>query len=354
MYATSLIIAHVLATTVGFALADHRSITGETADVVLHYPDVLAATVAMALFVAVGVSSATAVRRRLSYHTWYFLHLYVYIALVLSFAHELATGNDFVSSRWHRVVWVGVHLITIGLLVTYRVLTPAVRALRHRLRVDRVVQEADGVVSVYVTGRHLDRLEAQSGQFFLWRFLTRQGWWQAHPFSLSAPPSRSGFRITIKRLGDHTNWLQTVEPGTAVIAEGPFGAITPQRRTTRNVLFLAGGIGVTPLRALFQSLPADRGRMTFLYRAGSEADLVFRGELEELARMRGAKLFYAVGPRAHGTDDPLHPTRLRSFIGKEACDVFVCGPAGFVDHAVSNLRKAGVPRRLVHAERFAL
>ena len=60
---------------------------------------------------------------------------------------------------------------------------------------------------------------------------------------------------------------------------------------------------------------------------------------------------YAV---SDGDDDPLHPKRLRKFLGSEPCDVFVCGPAGFVDHAVRNLRAAGVPSRRVHAERFAL
>jgi ferredoxin-NADP reductase len=222
------------------------------------------------------------------------------------------------------------------------------------MRVDRVVHEADGVVSLYVTGRHLDDLPVAAGQFFLWRFLTREGWWQAHPFSLSAPPNRKWLRITIKRAGDHTSWLQTIGPGTRVIAEGPYGAITARKRTKPDVLFLAGGIGVTPLRALFQSMPADAGRLTFLYRASSEDQLLFRSELEELARRQNAKLYYAVGPRGHGDDDPLHHTRLRPFLGSEPCDVFVCGPAGFVDFAVDNLHKAGVPRRLVHAERFAL
>jgi ferredoxin-NADP reductase len=210
------------------------------------------------------------------------------------------------------------------------------------------------VVSLYITGHRLDELPVTAGQFFLWRFLTREGWWQAHPFSLSAPPNRSWLRITIKSAGDHTSWLQTVVPGTRVIAEGPYGAITARKRTKPDVLFLAGGIGVTPLRALFQSMPSDAGRLTFLYRVSSEDQLLFRSELEELARRQNAKLYYAIGPRGQGIDDPLHHARLRPFLGSEPCDVFVCGPTGFVDYAVDNLHKAGVPRRLVHAERFAL
>ena len=86
---------------------------------------------------------------------------------------------------------------------------------RHRLRVKGVQHEAPGVTSIYISGRHLDELDAQPGQFFLWRFLTPSGWWQAHPFSLSAAPTRNVLRITVKDLGDYTHRLQHLEPGPA-------------------------------------------------------------------------------------------------------------------------------------------
>ena len=45
------------------------------------------------------------------------------------------------------------------------------------------------MVSVILTGRHLDRLPVSGGQFLLWRFLTPRLWWQAHPYSMSALPA---------------------------------------------------------------------------------------------------------------------------------------------------------------------
>ena len=89
-----------------------------------------------------------------------------------------------------------------------------------------VTAEAPGVVSIYLSGRDLDALDAQSGQFFLWRFLTPDRWWKAHPFSLSAAPTKRGLRITVKDLGDDTHALQHVRPGTRVFAEGPYGTFT--------------------------------------------------------------------------------------------------------------------------------
>ena len=68
----------------------------------------------------------------------------------------------------------------------------------------RSSRKAPGVVSLRITGRRLERLNARAGQFFLWRFLTRGRWWTAHPFSLSAAPDGRSLRITVKALGDHT------------------------------------------------------------------------------------------------------------------------------------------------------
>ena len=351
-YVVGLLSVHAVAIVMGYALADRVSIFSETARVVLRYPDVLAATVALALLVTIGVMSARAVRGRMAYHTWYFVHLYAYLAVVLAFAHQFATGDDFATHPWHRWVWAGLHLTTAGVLIAYRVAIPARSARRHRLRVAEVKVEGPGVVSIVVTGQRLDELHAEAGQFFLWRFITRGGWWQAHPFSLSAAPDGRTLRITVKSAGDHTKWLQHVVPGVGVIAEGPYGAMTARRRRRRKVLFLAGGIGVAPLRALFEAMPAYAGDLTFLYRASTTEDLVLRDELHALATRRGARLFFVVGPR---DPDPLTAKALRRAIPDLGDhDAYVCGPPAFVDHAVRSLHAAGVRRSHIHAERFAL
>jgi predicted ferric reductase len=351
-YVVGLLSAHAVAITAGYALGDRISIFSETARVILHYPDVLAATVALGLLVLIGVISARAVRGRMAYHTWYFVHLYAYLAVALAFAHQLATGDEFALHPWHRWIWIGLHLATAGLLVGYRVVLPLRSALRQRLRVADVVVEGPGVVSIIVTGHRLAELDAEAGQFFLWRFLTRRGWWQAHPFSLSAMPDGRTLRITVKSAGDHTQWLQHVHPGIAVIAEGPYGALTGRRRRRDKVVLVAGGIGVAPLRALFEALPARAGDLTFLYRASSDADLVLHHELDDLARRRGARLFFATGPR---TPDPLAPDALhRAIPDLKDHDAFVCGPPAFVDHAVHALRGAGLGRTHIHVERFEL
>lgn len=169
-------------------------------------------------------------------------------------------------------------------------------ALRHRLRVVAVIPKAPGVTSIVLEGRHVAELGAVPGQFFRWRFLSPRSWGTPHPFSLSAPPIGDRLRLTVKDLGDGSGRLQTVPVGTRVIAEGPYGTITPARRTRRDVLLIAGGVGITPMRALFQAIRTRPGEdLVLLYRARRPEELVFREELDHLAQERRARVIYLLG-----------------------------------------------------------
>ncbi|MEU7882339.1 ferredoxin reductase family protein [Microbispora bryophytorum] len=351
-YVVGLAVAHMLLIIWGYALTDRTDVVRETVTLNLTYPDVLKATVALLLLVGVGVVSARRIRPKLRYETWFHLHFYTYLAAWLAFGHQLATGAEFAVAPVARISWYVLYWGVAALIVWYRFLTPVRLAVRHRLRVSRVVPEAPGVVSVYVTGRRLDRLRAEPGQFFRWRFLTRHLWWSPNPYSLSAPPGASEMRITVKDLGDQSRSLAGLRPGTRVLAEGPYGAFTASGRRARKVLLVAGGVGITPLRALFESVPAASGDLTLLYRARDERDLVFRAELEEIARARGATLHYCVGPRTV-IGDPFTPATLAGLVPDlPRHEAYVCGPAEMTSAVTAALRAAGVPRRRIRHESF--
>ena len=241
------------------------------------------------------------------------------------------------------------YLTVLVLVLWYRVAVPLLSFRRHRLEVLGVKAEAPGVISIYIGGTRLDELDAEPGQFFRWRFLTRSLWWSSHPFSLSAAPGSDVLRITVKNLGDHSQALARLQPGTRVFAEGPYGAFIPAD-SDRGVVLLAGGVGITPLRAIFATLP---GHVTLIYRASSERDIVFRDELDAIAAARGATVHYLVGSRAEIGGDPLSPRVLRSLVpGLDQQDAYVCGPAGMTSAAVRALRAAGVPGQRIHFESF--
>ena len=342
---------HVLLIIWGYALAAHANVVSETATLVTTYPDVLMATVGYFLLLGVGLTSLRALRRRLRYETWYYLHLYSYLAIALVFSHQFANGAAFVENAAARFAWELLYIVTAALIAWYRLVIPARDFARHRWVVAGVREEANRTVSVYFRGRNLGELDAAPGQFFRWRFLARGLWWQSHPYSLSALPSDDLMRITVRDVGDPSNLLRSLRPGTRVLAEGPFGAFFPARsRRGRPALLLAGGVGITPLRTMMAALT---GSVTLVYRASSWQDVALRSELDTLAAERGGQVRYVIGTRTELGGDPLTAQALREFApGLDAMDAYVCGPPGMTAAAVAALRAAGAPRRRIHVEAF--
>jgi predicted ferric reductase len=345
------ILTHAVAAIGGWAQAQGEGVVAATVEV-LRFPGLVAATLGTVLLIGVGVASVRAARRRLAYETWHLIHLTTYVAIALSFAHELA-GPDLAGVPVLQVFWSLLSTVSFGLLLRYRVLEPLLHLVRHRLRVERVIDEGNGVTTLVLSGRHLEELEALSGQFFRWRFLTSATWRAAHPFSLSAPPRRNALRLTVKAIGDGTSAIRSLRPGVRVLAEGPYGAMTERRRSGRGVLLIAGGVGITPMRALFESLDVEGSRLTLLYRASSEHEILFRDELEHIARRRGAHLLLVVGPSSHPANAITGARLARDVPGLVDRDVYLCASPRFSEAVKDALADAGVPRTRIHTEEFA-
>jgi predicted ferric reductase len=350
-----LVVAHVLFSVWGYALMDGYSIPKEVSSLLGSglYPGMITATVGTGLFVLVVATSYAFARCRLPYEWWYGIHLVTYAAIALAWFHQIPTGNELVLDSAAADYWRALYTATLALLIGFRVVVPAAQCLRHRLRVAEVREEALGVVTIRMEGRRLERLHARPGQFFLWRFLARGHWSSAHPFSLSAAPDGRSLRITVKALGDHTRRMESIRVGTRVIAEGPFGTFTAEAQRSEKLLLVAGGIGITPVRALLEEL---RGDVVVLYRAVHARELFLRDEVRALVARHGFTLHEVVGDhRDAEAARLLTAPHLRELVPDlDEREVFLCGPPGLANHALRELRHAGVPRRRVHVERFAL
>ncbi|OIK08029.1 ferredoxin reductase family protein [Streptomyces monashensis] len=350
-YTVCLLTVHIGLILAGYAAQDHASLWHETVSVVLDYPDMLKATAGTLVLFAVGITSARAVRRRTSHEFWYYVHLLTYAAVFLVFFHQVSLGNEFNGQPVPTALWYALYLGVAALVLWFRILAPVRLNRRHQLRVDSVHTESPGVYSVVVRGRHLDELGARPGQFFRWRFLAEGLSWTSTPYSLSAPARPDRLRITVKALGDHSAGVALLRPGTRVWAEGPYGSLTADRATSHRSLLIAAGVGVTPLRALFETLP---GEVTLLYRARGSEDLALGGELEAIARWRGAQVLYALNGAGGERPDISAGSLRATFPGIAGHDVYLCGPHRFMQDVYEALRAAGVPDRRIHHESFEL
>ena len=348
-WAIGLITAHVVLITVGYARASNTGVPRELWVLLTSYRDMLAATVGFGLLIMAGISSYRHVRRRLQYETWWVIHLYLYLGLAMAFGHQIFTGIPFIGHPLVRALWIVIWAATAGMVVVFRVAQPVWRSLRHRLQVVEVRQEAPGVVSVVCRGRHLDRLAVSGGQFFHWHFLTRGMWWQGHPYSMSALPRPPYIRVTIKGLGDQSRAAATLRPGTWVAIEGPYGTFTDHARLREGVALFAAGVGITPVRALLEDLPAGVD-VVVVVRASTPADLVHGDEVATLVRQRRGRLQEIVGSR-HKVR--LNARTVRSLVPDIAYrDVYICGPEGFSAEIAAAARHLGTDAEQIHTETF--
>lgn len=349
-YSLFLILIHVLLVTLGYAANDKVRVGVELWRLVMTYPWMLPAFVGFLAFMAAGISSYKRVRAKIKYETWWTIHLYTYIAVAFSFMHQVLTGVMFIGHPLNRFYWTGLYIFVGATILIWRVLIPLYKSLRFRLHVSHVDIEAPGIISIYVTGRNLHKLKGEGGQFFNWRFLDGQRWYESHPFSLSASPKHNVMRFTVKDLGDHSRSLITVKPGTRVMIEGPYGTFTKhQSHKSRPIVLIGGGVGITPIRALLEELPADRD-ISVIYRTSNEEGLIFLDEITDLAKRKKARLHLLPGSRK------LYPLNARHLLelvpNIRESEIYICGPTALTERVRASAHELGMAKNRVHSEIF--
>ena len=300
-------------------------------------------------------------RRQPRYEGWRLLH----IALA---------GTVFVAA-WLHVWWLHhlVHYLPIGAwfavmgavvvaVALRRWLWLPLRARRRSYVVERVTDVAGDAVTLEVRAQGHDGVPFHAGQFAWVKIGTSCFVFEEHPFTIAstaAAPERKQF--TVKALGDFTELLRGVRPGRRVYLDGPYGQMTIDGlESSWGFVFVAGGIGVTPMLSMLRTL-ADRGdrrHHLLLVGARSESDIVLRPEIDELSERLSLTVVYAVKdpPQAWTgesgrIDGPLLDRWLPAH-ARRRFDYFLCGPPTMVLDVGRHLRDRGVPVRRIHTERF--
>jgi predicted ferric reductase len=354
-----LMLLHVVTITWGYAAGRLLRTPATLWQLTVDYPGMLIAVAGTLCLFMVVLTSVRAARRRLRYESWHLMHLYAYLGVGLALPHQLWTGAQFTQSPARTVFWWTAWIATAVAVLVWRVGQPLALNLRHRLRVTAVVDEGAGIHSVHVTGRRLDRLVVEAGQFFTWRFLGGPGWTRANPYSLSAAPDGRSLRITVQSVGDGSAASRRLRPGTRVLVEGPYGRLSARARSHRKVALIGAGVGVTPLRALAEGLDYAPGEAILIERFTDEP--LFVREVEALNVQRGLQVLRLPGHRRHPESwlgDGMHQVSdLHALLywvpDLVERDVYVCGPEPWTDLVRRSVTAAGLPPEHLHLETFA-
>ena len=343
---------HVLLVIISFAGQDSIPLYKELWAMLQTFDWMWFALAGFVLMIFAGVTSYKKARAKLSYETWWLVHIYTYFAMAASFMHQVLNGQMFVGHPLNRAYWTSLYVFVAFSIIYWRFGVPLIRSMKVNLKIEKVVIEGPGVISVIMKGRNLHKLGAQGGQFFGWRFLARGHFLMSHPYSLSAAPTQHLLRITVKDLGDHSRSLAFLKPGTRVFVEGPYGAFTTGRSTMPHVVLVGGGVGITPVRALIDEFNGGV-QIDLIYRASRAEDLVLREELDYLAFNSGGsmRVHYLVGSR---TEHPMDADSLTALVPRFAdSDIYICGPEALVSAVRKAAEDSGVPKNRFHDESFS-
>ena len=353
-----LLLGHGILLLIGYGMSTGINPIAEIGPM-LALPDMPLAFVGTGLFIAVVVTSLVAVRRRFSYEGWHLVHLLSYLAVIFALPHQFSEGGILADGTWQRGYWVVLYVLAAAAIGYYRFLKPIVATFRHRITVAGTTTLSPGVVSIHLRGRRLRELGTEGGQFLIWRFWTGSTWWHSHPISLSAMPSDTTARITVRELGAGSGRISSVPAGTPVSIEGPYGIFSDVARTAPRLAIVAAGIGVTPVRALLESARIAPGEATILLRAGDDDETYLWDEVGEIAAAKGATLYKTVGHRARrgatwlSARDAERGVTLRSVFPRlMESDLYLCGPSSWLDAVEAEARALGIPEHQIHAERF--
>ena len=348
-------IAHPLL--IAYAMGNGANLWEQFINVVLADGDYTNAFIALCLFVIVILFSYAIVRKRLRYETWYFVHLLTYFAIGLVFGHQIKS-TDFLGNKIWLYYWYVINFGIFGIGLFFRWAKPYYAYLKHGFVVDRIVAEAGGVWSVYISGKKMDQYHFLPGQYANLTFFAK-GLWFTHPFSFSKEWDGKQIRFSVKALGDFTNRMGEIPVGTRVFIDGPLGRFVEDVAVKKKFLFIAGGIGVTPLRALAGDM-APKGRdIVMIYGNRTVKDTALRAEFDELIA-KYPNMRYCIVCSDPAESDP---TARKGFIDANCIkdcvpdflerDVYLCGPPVMMDAVTKALKGLGMPSNQVHFEKFS-
>ena len=321
---------------------------------------------ALVLLIGLVLVSIFQSRIGLSFEKWRLGHnIFAPAILVLIFIHSWFAGVDLQLLSM-QILWIAAFLPALVIFIYHRILRPKL-LLRHPYEVQEVIQEIDDVWTVKMTPPEGQSIgEYLPGQFHFLTFYRDRGLpVEEHHWTISSSPARKDFiSSTIKAVGDFTSTIGQTKPGDTVAVHGPFGRFSYMfHPEDRDLVFLAGGIGITPIMAMLRHMRDTRDpRSVILMYANRRKDqIVFRDELDEIAKGKHPDLTLVhvlSRPEDEWTGETGHLNRkkIEKYCGTdlEGKAFYVCGPLKMAEVLITTLQDMGVPHKRIRREIFSL
>jgi predicted ferric reductase len=299
-------------------------------------------------------------RLHIHYENWRLIHVFLAVGAFILVLVHIGGAGYYIDTPPKRLIWLMIMACWLLLQVYVRLIKP-VALLDRPYRVKEVISERGNAYTLVIEPEHHEIPAYEPGQFAWLTMFYSPFSMKEHPFSFSSNPEREGeLRFTIKELGDFTRRVKDAVPGQPVYIDGPYGAFSIDRHpSARGYVFIAGGIGIAPIRSMLKAL-ADRkdDRTHILFFAGNSfGKLTFYEELNELREQLDLKVVFVLkNPPPDWQGESGYLTReiltrhLPAYFREQ--EYFICGPAPMMEMAEKELHGMGVPLRHLRSELF--
>lgn len=320
------------------------------------------AWVSVLALLAIVITSVFRERLRIGYEWWRGIHLALGVGAIAFAQLHVSLAGLYTNTFWKQAVWVGTAALMVGLVLYLRVFKPAIQQ-GAAWRVAEVRPERGDTHTLALEPVGHDGIRFAPGQFG-WIKLARSFTLEEHPYSFSSSAERTDrVEFGIKALGDFSSHICAIRPGTEAFIDGPHGAFSIDRYPAVGYVFIAGGVGITPIMSFLRTM-ADRGDprpVLLLYADKAWDEVAYRDEVDALRERLTLEVVYVLEnePDAEGWEGEVGFVTgevLERRMPEERFDryVFLCGPPAMMEAVHAALLEHGVPEAHVQLEKFVL
>jgi NAD(P)H-flavin reductase len=209
-----------------------------------------------------------------------------------------------------------------------------------------------------IKGRSNRVFKYKPGQFLM---ISLPGYGEA-PFTFASSPSKDGkFQISVRRVGFLTNAMHKLKEKDIIGVRGPYGNTFPlDKMEKKDLLFIAGGCGIAPLRPLIQHVFSTRGgknrkdygKVEIIYGCRMPKDRFYKKEIKEWMDEPDTKVYLTVDEPDQTWDGACGVVCVmfpRIKLNPKTSMVFLCGPSVMIKSAIRDILKLGFREQNIYA-----
>jgi predicted ferric reductase len=285
---------------------------------------------------------------KIKYNIWKISHKFMVMVFLFAIFHTLVISSDI--SRNGLLRYYILILAIVGLAVSiHQAFLNKFISKKFKYKVKNVNKLNESVTEIEMEPLKR-KMNFNPGQFAFFSFLS--GWVssESHPFSISSSAKENNLKITVKNLGDYTDIIKNLKLNEKVSIDGPYGNFSYKNVQSKNQIWVAGGIGLTPFLSMAKSI--ENGYNVDLYYSVKEGkEAVYLRTIHDIAQKNPDFKFnlWITSERGYINGGAI-ASMSKSLAGK---DIFLCGPYIFMESLKNQFVSLGVDINKIHYESFS-